>query len=104
MFAKSAGILVLAAVLVFASAGQHSRCPLVTSSRWPLGQEKAWFSGKLKTLRSGDSIDQLCDGGGPSFHESLRRMPRIDVAAELPSSAFLSRWNSLPASTTNSTW
>jgi hypothetical protein len=72
MFAKSAGILVLAAVLVFASAGQHSRCPLVTSSRWPLGQEKAWFSGKLKTLRSGDSIDQLCDGAYTIEMEPMR--------------------------------
>jgi hypothetical protein len=63
MFGKSAGIAVLTAALIaLASAGQAQQASPCDKFAWPLDQEKAWFSGTLKTLRSGDAIAQLGDG------------------------------------------
>ena len=75
MVGKSAGIAILAAALIaLASAGQAQQASPCDKFAWPLDQEKAWFSGTLKTLRSGDAIAQL--GDAPA---ALRRA----LAAEL---------------------
>jgi len=90
MVGKSAGIAILAAALIaLASAGQAQQALPCGKFAWPLDQEKAWFSGTLKTLRSGDAIAQLGDGayaiemqpmGAVKFQKPPETDPKSDQA------------------------